>query len=268
MISEQALQEVVDAEDSMTEAELMKLYRTPPKFEPPKFTVAFYGIIGAERPAKHTEQESFLFVLRTPSNHLTLIPLAQISPEEVALGILRPEGDCTLSVPMHLCATQMDRRDNELVLAQYQAVGRHQVGTAWTRAYAPFDRELFRSSSIYKLASGLNEIGNNITVGSAWTSLLFNIAEAYNNNYASVRMGKGFTTPLYCETGRYASGHTGEEYWSSERQEDNRMHLVGKTVAELQKLVAQLNFNQDLQNNAVEHMVVRPDPLYQHYRLN
>lgn len=70
-------------------------------------------------------------------------------------------------------------------------------------------------------------------------------------------MGKGFTTPLYCETGRYASGHTGEEYWSSERQEDNRMHLVGKTVAELQKLVAQLNFNQDLQNNAVEHMVVR-----------
>lgn len=154
--------------------------------------MAFYGIIGAERPAKHTEHESFLFVLRTPSNHLTLIPLAQVSAEEVALGILRPEGDCTLSVPMHLVATQIDRHDNEMVLAQYQVVGRHQVGTGWTRAYAPTDRELFRQSSIYTLASGLNEIANNITIGGAWTSLLFNIAEvrSYTSKRKCVQIGR------------------------------------------------------------------------------
>lgn len=182
MISPQAAEDLADTFEMREEADLMKLYRTPPTFQPPAFTIAFYGIIGAERPAKHTEQESFLFVLRTPSNHLTLLPLAEATAEEVAYGILRPYGDATLSTPMHLVSTTPARHENELLLAQYRVAGRDRVGALWTEAYGPTDRQLFRQSTAYKLASGLNEIANYATIGQAWPTLLFNAGEVRSEN--------------------------------------------------------------------------------------
>lgn len=62
-----------------------------------------------------------------------------------------------------------------------------------------------------------------------------------------MKFGKGFTTPLYAETGRYASGWTGEDHWQGETVDDHRMHQVGEIVAKLHKLADQLNFHDDVQ---------------------
>lgn len=172
MISRQAMEELADIERDAAE---------PPKehyqpFHPPKFTTAIFGIIGAERPAEHTEQESFLFVLRTPSKHLTLLPLYTVEPNEVARGILFPTAT-NLTTPDKIVAASLENTETEMIRMEIQAIGSRHFGALWTQAWAPTNARGYRMSSVYTLGSGINEIANRVTGRRAWPSTLFNISE-------------------------------------------------------------------------------------------
>lgn len=76
--------------------------------------------------------------------------------------------------------------------------------------------------------------------------------------YPSVPLGKkGFTTPIFAETGRYATGLSGEAYWDGDCDHDRGLELVHTAVQEIRHFVSELDFNTDVQKHGFRGIKAR-----------